>query len=45
MKVYFKTNELEQLYITPIDELRGKQKFSKEVIKTVSGKSQNINIY
>ncbi len=38
MKVYFKTNELEQLYITPIDELKGKQKFSKEVIKQYQAK-------
>ncbi len=38
MKVGFKTNELEKLYITPLEELRGKQKFSREVIKQYQAK-------
>lgn len=38
MKVGFKTRELEYLYVTPLSELRGKQKFSKEVIKQYQAK-------
>ncbi|HLF65429.1 MAG TPA: type II toxin-antitoxin system RelE/ParE family toxin [Saprospiraceae bacterium] len=38
MKVGFKTKELEYLYVTPMSELRSKQKFSKEVIKQYQAK-------
>jgi len=38
MKVAFKTKELERLYITPLNEIRGKQKFSREVIKQYQAK-------
>jgi toxin HigB-1 len=33
MIVYFQTEELEELYEIPLSEIRGKQKFAKEVIK------------
>lgn len=38
MKVGFKTKELERLYVTPLRELKGKQKFSREVIKQYQAK-------
>lgn len=38
MKVAFKTKELELLYSTPLNELRGKQKYSREVIKQYQAK-------
>ena len=38
MKVAFKTRELERLYTTPLGGLKGKQKFSKEVIKQYQAK-------
>lgn len=33
MIVRFETDELEKLFLVPLDELRGKQKFAKEIIK------------
>lgn len=38
MKVAFKTKELELLYSTPINEIKGKQKFSRVVIKQYQAK-------
>ncbi|MEQ9299095.1 MAG: type II toxin-antitoxin system RelE/ParE family toxin [Cyclobacteriaceae bacterium] len=38
MKVGFKTKELERLYVTPLQAMKGKQKFSKEVIKQYQAK-------
>lgn len=38
MKVAFKTKELELLYSTPLNELKGKQKYSREVIKQYQAK-------
>jgi proteic killer suppression protein len=40
MKVIFEVEELELLFITPLDELRGKQKFSVEVLKQYKKKVQ-----
>lgn len=33
MKVVFDDDELEFLYVTPVDSLRGKQKFPSEVVR------------
>ena len=44
MKVAFKTRELEQLYSTPLNEIRGKQKFSKQVIKQYQAKVRILTI-
>lgn len=40
MKVLFKTTELEHYYITPLDELKGKLPFQKDVIKQFKKKVQ-----
>jgi proteic killer suppression protein len=39
-----KTNELEQLYVTPLNEIRGKQKFSRDVIKQYQAKVRILTI-
>lgn len=44
MKVAFKSKELEDLYITPIIEIKGKQKFSKNVIKQYQAKVRILTI-
>lgn len=44
MKVAFKTKELEQLFITPLNEIRGKQKFSRDVIKQYQAKVRILTI-
>lgn len=44
MKVAFKTKALEQLYFTPLDEIRGKQKFSREVIKHYQAKVRILTL-
>jgi proteic killer suppression protein len=44
MKVAFKTKELEQLYTIPLNEIRGKQKFSKEVIKQYQAKVRVLTV-
>ncbi|MCC6582016.1 MAG: type II toxin-antitoxin system RelE/ParE family toxin [Phycisphaeraceae bacterium] len=33
MEVEFKTQELEYLYVTPLDEIKGKKAFGKEIVK------------
>lgn len=33
MKVYFETFQLQEIYETPLEEMKGKQKIPKEVIK------------
>lgn len=33
MKIYFETDELEHLYVTPQTELRGKQKYAPAIIR------------
>ena len=40
----FKTKELERLYTTPLNEIRGKQKFSKEVIKQYHAKVRILTL-
>lgn len=40
MKVGFKTDYLEYLYITPLDEIKGKHAFSKDIIKQFKKKVQ-----
>ncbi|HKL34294.1 MAG TPA: type II toxin-antitoxin system RelE/ParE family toxin [Tangfeifania sp.] len=40
MKVQFKTNELKHFYVTPLDELKGKLPFQREVIKHYKKKVQ-----
>ena len=40
MDVLFETEELEYLYISPLDAIRGKQKFPVEVIKQYKKKLQ-----
>ncbi|MBS2211431.1 type II toxin-antitoxin system RelE/ParE family toxin [Carboxylicivirga mesophila] len=40
MKVKFKTNELEYFYTTPLDEIKGKLPFQKDVIKQFKRKMQ-----
>ncbi|MEQ8906893.1 type II toxin-antitoxin system RelE/ParE family toxin [Ekhidna sp.] len=44
MKVAFKTKELERLYSTPLNEIRGKQKFSKQVIKQYQAKVRILTV-
>ncbi len=44
MKVAFKTKELERLYVIPLNELRGKQKFSREVIKQYQVKVRILTV-
>jgi toxin HigB-1 len=44
VKVAFKTKELERLYITPLNALRGKQKFSKKVIKQYQAKVKILTV-
>ena len=44
MEVAFKTKDLERLYITPLNELRGKQKFSREVIKQYQAKVRILTV-
>lgn len=44
MKVAFKTKELAQLYATPLNEIRGKQKFSKDVIKQYQAKDRILTL-
>ncbi|MEQ8712001.1 MAG: type II toxin-antitoxin system RelE/ParE family toxin [Cyclobacteriaceae bacterium] len=44
MKVAFKTKELERLYTIPLNEIRGKQKFSKEVIKQYQAKVRILTV-
>jgi len=33
MKIYFETDELEHFYVTPQNEIRGKQKYPPAIIK------------
>ncbi|MFY9309798.1 MAG: type II toxin-antitoxin system RelE/ParE family toxin [Bacteroidia bacterium] len=40
MVVYFGTSELQELYETPLDEIRGKRKIPTEVIKQYKKKVQ-----
>lgn len=40
MKVQFKTNELRNFYVTPLDEIRGKIPFQREVLKQYKKKIQ-----
>lgn len=40
MEVYFSTDELQELYETPLNELRGKQKYPHEVLKQYKKKVQ-----
>jgi proteic killer suppression protein len=40
MKVHFKTDHLEYLYITPLVDIEGKQPFSKDIIKQFKKKVQ-----
>jgi proteic killer suppression protein len=40
MKVKFKTDNLEYLYETPLGEIRGKQPWSKDIIKQFKKKVQ-----
>jgi len=40
MKLKFKTEELEIYYLTPLEELRGKLPFQKEIIKQFKKKIQ-----
>jgi proteic killer suppression protein len=40
MIVYFGTTELQQLYETPLEEIRGKRKFPTEVLKQYKKKVQ-----
>lgn len=40
MKVQFKTNELKHFYVIPLDEIKGKLPFQREVIKQYKKKVQ-----
>ena len=40
MKVEFKTGELEHWYLTPLEEIKGKLPFSKDIIKQFKKKVQ-----
>jgi len=40
MRVYFATNELQELYETPLNNLKGKQKFPQDIIKQYKKKVQ-----
>lgn len=44
MKVAFKTRELEQLYSTRLNEIMGKQKFSRQVIKQYQAKVRILTL-
>jgi plasmid maintenance system killer protein len=44
MQVGFKTSELELLYVTPLSDIRGKQKFSMDVIKQYQAKVRILTI-
>jgi hypothetical protein len=44
MKVAFKTKELERLYSIPLNEIKGKQKFSREVIKQYQAKVKILTV-
>ena len=40
MRIEFKTESLKYLYITPLDKIKGKQPFSKDIIKQFKKKAQ-----
>lgn len=44
MKVDFKTDYLEQLYLTPLEEIKGKHVFSKDIIKQFKKKVQLLTV-
>lgn len=44
MKVDFKTDYLEYLYITPLEEVKGKHQFPKEIIKQFKKKVQLLTV-
>lgn len=44
MRVVFKSKELESLYISPLNEIKGKQKYSKGVIKQYQAKVKILTI-
>ena len=44
MKVAFKSKELERLYTISLNELKGKQKFSKQVIRQYQSKVRILTI-
>jgi proteic killer suppression protein len=44
MKVTFETNDLEHLFLTPLEQIRGKQKVPFEVIKQYKKKVQALMI-
>jgi|ERR1035437_9168327 proteic killer suppression protein len=44
MIVDFKTEILEYLYVTPLDEIKGKQAFSKDIIKQFKKKVQLLTV-
>jgi proteic killer suppression protein len=44
MKVDFKTDYLEHLYITPLEEIKGKHAFSKDIIKQFKKKVQLLTV-
>ncbi len=44
MIVVFKTKELEKLYSTPLNQIKGKQKYSKNVIKQYQVKVKILTI-
>lgn len=44
MKVVFETKELEHLYTSPLNAIRGKQKFSREVIKQYQAKVRILTV-
>ena len=44
MRVDFKTDYLEYLYVTPLEEIKGKHAFSKEIIKQFKKKVQLLTV-
>lgn len=44
MKVDFKTEYLKDLYLTPLDEIKGKHPFSKDIIKQFKKKIQLLTV-
>jgi len=44
MKVDFKTEYLEYLYSTPLEEIKGKHAFSKDIIKQYKKKIQLLTV-
>ncbi len=44
MRVVFKTDYLEMLYVIPLEEIKGKQPFSKEIIKQFKKKVQLLTV-